>query len=138
VFADAASQVASSAAQAADSTRKADVSIGPEEASSKAIKEKGTAASQQVRQASYQFRDDLEAYLRDKFPKQRRDAVINRAKKVVQDIQENSDFQETADFVVDMIHKYATRVHSSVAAEGKQVDVQSDENLDIAMKDAQV
>lgn len=138
MFADAASQVASGASHAADNARSTDVNIDQESTSSKAIKEKGNAASQQVRQASYQFRDDLEAYLREKFPKQRRDAVINRMKKVVQDIQENPDFQETVDFVVDMMHRYATRVKDSVAAEGKQADVKSDENFDIAMKDAQV
>jgi hypothetical protein len=139
MFADAAAQVASAASRAEDRARSSDPSnINPEDISRSAVKEKGSAIADSARKATYQFRDDLESYLREKFPKQRRDAVVNRMKKVVQDIQENPDFQETVDFIVELLHKYVTKIKDNVAVEGKTADVKPDEHFDIAMKDIQV
>jgi hypothetical protein len=139
MFADAASQVATTASQAAENAKSTDINI--DEAANtdrEAVKEKSIAVSESARKATTQVRDELESYFREKFPKQRRDAVINHMKKAVQEIQENPEFQETMDFIVDMMCKYATRVKDSVVGEGKKADVQPDENFDIAMKDVQV
>ncbi|KAF8533978.1 hypothetical protein BDD12DRAFT_758363 [Trichophaea hybrida] len=138
MFADAAAQVASTASGVEDQARSTDLSsVNPEHISPAVVKEKGTAIAESARKSTYQFRDDLESYLREKFPKQHRDAVVNRMKKVVQDIQENPDFQETVDFIVELMHKYVTKIKDSVVAEGKTVEVKTDENFDIAMKDVQ-
>jgi hypothetical protein len=130
IFADVASQVASTASDFAERARSSDAKI-PGDVNRGAIREK-------ARHSAYQTRDEAEAYLRHKFPKQRRDTVVNRLKKVVQDIQSNADFQDTVDFLIDLGKKYALRVKDNMISEGKKADVSSDENFDIAIKDAQV
>lgn len=138
MFADAASQVAATAAEAAAKAKSTEIDVQniSSAADSKGVKEKGIAVAESSRKVVSKFRDDLEAYLHEKFPKQRRDAVVNRLKKVIQDIQQNPDFQETVDFIVDMFHKYSTRVKESLEG-GKTAEAQPNDNFDIAVKDLQ-
>jgi phage gp36-like protein len=109
--------------------------------SSRAVKEKGTAMSESAKKGAYQFRDEVESYLREKFPKQRRDAVVNRLKKVITDIQENPEYQETVDFVVEIMKGYVKKI-KEVAEEAVDRDdgvkLKTDEHWDIAVKDIQV
>jgi hypothetical protein len=139
MFADAAMQVAVAASHAAESAKSADVNV--EEVARidrKAVKEKGIAVAESSRKAATQFRDDLEQYLREKFPKQRRDAVINRLKKVIQDVQENPEFQETIGFIIDMVRRYATRVKETIVKEGQEEEPKTYDDFEIALKDFQV
>jgi hypothetical protein len=139
IFADAAMQVAAAASQVAESAKSADVDVDEvANIDRKAVKEKGIAAAESSRKAVTQFRDDLEQYLREKFPKQRRDAVINRLKKVIQDIQQNPEFQETIDFTVDLVRRYATRVKESIVKEEQEEEPKPYDDFEIALKDFQV
>lgn len=142
LFADAASSVASTAEQAADKARESDPSkLAQGEMSSRAVKEKGTAMSESAKKGAYQFRDEMESYLREKFPKQRRDAVVNRLKKVITDIQENPEYQETVDFVVEVMKGYVKKVKEvaeEVIDKDGGVKAKTDEHWDIAVKDIQV
>ncbi|KAI5796891.1 hypothetical protein FPQ18DRAFT_255807 [Pyronema domesticum] len=141
LFADAASSVASTAEQAADKARESDPSkLAQGEMSSRAVKEKGTAMSESAKKGAYQFRDEMESYLREKFPKQRRDAVVNRLKKVITDIQENPEYQETVDFVVEVMKGYVKKVKEvaeEVIDKDGGVKAKTDEHWDIAVKDIQ-
>jgi hypothetical protein len=138
IFADAASQVASSAGKVAERVRSTDPEqLEQKDLSSKAVKEKGLAYTDVTRKSIYESRDDIESYLREKFPKQRRDATVNRMKKVVQDIQENPDFQETVDFIIEILQKYITSIKDNIMNEGKSASVATDEHFEVAMKDLQ-
>lgn len=139
MFADAASHVAAVAAQAAESAKAVEEEVEDQEGnvgeiSGKGIKEKGVALTDSARRAGHQARDDLETYLREKFPKQRRDAAVARMKKVVQDIQQNTDFQEMVDFVVELLRGYVKRIGAGVQEEGGKTEVLVDENFETAMK----
>lgn len=136
ILADAASQVASVAGKAAERVRSTEPDqIQQKDLSAKAIKEKGLAYTDVTRKSVYESRDDLESYLREKFPKQRRDATVNRFKKVIQDIQENPDFQETVDFLVELGQKYVSSIKQSLAGETQKATVTTDEHFDVALKD---
>lgn len=102
---------------------------------------KGSAYVDQAKRKGQQSRDDIESYLREKFPKQRRDAVVNRLKKVIIEIQGNPDFQDTVDFMMDLARRYGTTVKERMGVEvrkSKRGGVQTDEHFDRALQDAKV
>lgn len=104
-------------------------------------KEKGREYSEQLWQKARQTRDDMESYLRQKFPKQRRDAVVNRLKRVLTEIQNNPDFQEAVDFLMGLMRKYVATFKDKMMQEGrrtKQSGVQTDEHFDRAFMQAKV
>jgi Family of unknown function (DUF5923) len=107
-----------------------------------AAKEKGIAYGEQAKKKARSSREDIESYLREKFPKQRQDAVINRLKKVITDIQQNPDFTETIEFLVELAQKYIKSIKTSVQKEaGKSkvdVGIQKDEHFDRAIQEAKV
>ena len=144
IFADAASSAAAFAARAAEKASKAAEQVRPsqEELSKvedetsareeehprvppraelkRQVQEKGRAYAEETRKRSYKAGDELQEYLKQKFPKQRRDAVINRFKKVIGDIQSNPDFQETAEFVVQLVSDYINQLKEAVVQEGRE------------------
>jgi negative regulator of replication initiation len=159
IFADAASATAGIASKAADIARPsedisqieqpAESTFGDPQSAKKApsasqardtAKEKGAAFVDQARSKTYQSRDDIESYLREKFPKQRRDAVINRLKKVISDIQRNPDFNDTVDFMFELGQKYVTRVKTKLVKEanGSKPSLDTDQNFDRAVEDLKV
>lgn len=160
ILADAASQAASLATTASDKLRPSEDetsqidkpasaalgdrnSTGPPSVSEvqKQAKDKGSAYAEQAKKKSQQSRDDIEAYLREKFPKQRRDAVVNRLKRVITEIQKNPDFQETADFMMDLAKRYGASLKEQMSAEvdkSRKSGVQTDEHFDRALQDAKV
>lgn len=102
---------------------------------------KGSAYVDQAKRKGQQSRDDIESYLREKFPKQRRDAVVNRLKKVIIEIQGNPDFQDTVDFMMDLARRYGTTMKERIGGEvrkSKRGGVQTDEHFDRALQDAKV
>ncbi|KAL7270560.1 hypothetical protein RUND412_006734 [Rhizina undulata] len=161
IFADAASNLAITASKAADSARpsEADLSQIDKPSSSTAdasgskksmgsppsakqlssvVKDKGMKYVDVVRTKGIESKDEVEAYLREKFPKQRTDAIINRLKNVVTDIQKNSDWQETADFLWALVGEYVQRIGKGIVEEGKKSEetVSGDEHFEVAMQDA--
>lgn len=104
-------------------------------------KEKGREYSDQAWQKGNQTRDDMESYLRQKFPKQRRDAVVNRLKRVLTEIQNNPDFQEAVDFLMGLMRKYGVTLRDKMMQEAqrtKESGVQTDEHFDRAFMQAKV
>lgn len=145
IIADAASSAAAYAARAAEKASKAAEQVHPsqEELSrlddesgargqeeqyrvppgteiKRQVQEKGRAYAEETRKRTYKAGDELQEYLKQKFPKQRRDAVINRFKKVVGDIQSNPDFLETAEFVVQLVGDYVNQLRETVVQEGRE------------------
>lgn len=162
VFADAASAAAGVASRAAENARPSeDISRIEQPAESTlgdpnarmpsarqardqardAAKEKGAAYLDQARKKTFQSRDDIESYLREKFPKQRRDAVINRFKKTVADIQKNPDFNDAVEFLIELAQKYISGIKNKVAKEASsssKPSVETDQNFDRAIEDFKV
>lgn len=104
-------------------------------------KQKGSAYAEQARKKGLQSRDDIESYLREKFPKQRRDAVVNRLKRVITEIQNNPDFQETVDFMMDLAKKYGMTLKDKIgdeAQKSKSNGIQTDDHFDRALQEAKV
>jgi len=102
------------------------------------VQERARGYTDETRKRTYKAGDDLQEYLKQKFPKQRRDAVVNRLKKVIADIQQNPDFQETAEFVIQLVSDYVNRLRDTVVQEGKKVgretNVHYDEHFEIALE----
>lgn len=162
ILADAASQVGSIATKASDQFRPSESETsqiekpaepalgdapagedGPPSAGTlrRQARGKGSAYIEQAKKKGQQSRDDIESYLREKFPKQRRDAVVNRLKKVITEIQGNPDFQDTVDFMMDLVRRYGLTMKERMGVEvrkNKRSGVQTDEHFDRALQDAKV
>ena len=104
--------------------------------------DKSRGFAEETRRRTHQAGDDIQEYLKQKFPKQRRDAVINRFKKVLADIQNNPDFQETAEFIIQLIGDYAERLKDVAVEEGKRIksdtSLHYDEHFEEAMQNGKV
>jgi len=156
IFADAASfaaHVASSAAEKARPTgdisqieQPAESGLGDPNASpdipsasriQSMAKDKGISYVETLRGQTSQSRYDVESYLREKFPKQRRDAVINRLKGTINEIQKNSDFNDTVDFLIEMTHKYIDRMTENLVKEtsAQEPTIRTDEHFDRAVQE---
>jgi len=133
IFADAASTAASNISSAAESARpskdelenvdkpaeggvqddKKRSELPSKDEAQNALKElqkKGKGYAEQVRKKGYESRDEIENYLRQKFPKQRQDAIINRLKKAINDIQKDPDFNETVEFLLELMQRYIRQI----------------------------
>lgn len=95
-------------------------SVPPSAELKRQAQEKGRAYAEETRRRTYKAGDELQEYLKQKFPKQRRDAVINQFKKVIGDIQRNPDFQETAEFVVQLMSEYINQLKETAVQEGRE------------------
>ncbi|KAI5800208.1 hypothetical protein DFH27DRAFT_482855 [Peziza echinospora] len=145
IFADAASNVASVAGSAAEQIHPSEEQLAQLDSSAPetfASREEGAKASKDfpaessklqkqasekskdvaadARRKAYKAGDDVQEYLKQKFPKQRRDAVINRMKKIIRDIQGNEEFQEAAEFVLTLVRDYAAKLRDATAGETKK------------------
>lgn len=162
IFADAASSVASYASDAAERTRPSEEQLSQVDKAAETLPAKETAQGPQnvpsraqltkqaaetsrtyaenLRKKSYETNDELQEYLKRKFPKQRTDAVINRLKKVVTDIQENPDFKETAEFIIQMVQDYVFRLRDATLEEGRRTkgSVGYDAHFEEAMQKGKV
>ncbi|KAF8468285.1 hypothetical protein BDZ91DRAFT_656346, partial [Kalaharituber pfeilii] len=74
----------------------------------------------EARKRTYKASEDVQSYLAQKFPKQRRDAAINRLKKLLVDVQNNPDFQSSAEFLINLFKDYASRVRDAAIEEGQK------------------
>ncbi|PWW72654.1 hypothetical protein C7212DRAFT_360023 [Tuber magnatum] len=156
IFADAASFTANVAGSVAEKARPGgDISqieqpaesalggpdTGPDVPSASRIrsmaKDKGISYAETLRKQTSQSRYDMEAYLREKFPKQRRDAVINRLKGTIGGIQKNPDFNDTVDFLIEMAQKYIGGMADSLVKEtsAQKPAIHTDEHFDRAVQD---
>ncbi|KAI5787270.1 hypothetical protein EDC01DRAFT_708224 [Geopyxis carbonaria] len=122
MFADAASNVASNANAAADSARSDNDFELP---STSDVKNK-------VHESLFSSKEELESYLREKFPQQRRDSAVERLKKIVKEVQSKPEFQGTMEFLIELGKKYINRLKDQ--AEGVHVD--GDDNFEKACNDA--
>jgi len=98
-------------------------------------KDKGISYVEALRGQASQSRYDVESYLREKFPKQRRDAVINRLKGTINEIQKNSDFNDTVDFLIEMTHKYIDKMTDNLVKETQEPTIRTDEHFDRAVQE---
>ncbi|KAF8426692.1 hypothetical protein EV426DRAFT_636185 [Tirmania nivea] len=100
--------------------------------------EKSRTYAEETRRKAYAAGSEIEDYLKHKFPKQRRDAVINRLKKVVADIQSKPDFQETFEFIGSLMSDYITHIKDTILQEGKKAkkdaQLQYDEHFTMALQ----
>ncbi|KAG0132128.1 hypothetical protein HOY82DRAFT_484086 [Tuber indicum] len=156
IFADAASFAANVASSAAEKARPGgdisqieqpaesalgDPSTSPDIPSASRIrsmaKDKGISYTEALRKQTTQSRYDVESYLREKFPKQRRDAVINRLKSTIGEVQKNSDFNDTVDFLIEMAQKYIGGITDSLDKEtsAQKPAIHTDEHFDRAVQD---
>ncbi|RPA99516.1 hypothetical protein L873DRAFT_1683147 [Choiromyces venosus 120613-1] len=150
IFADAASFAANVASSAAEKARpeediseieKPAESAGPDIPSTSQMrsmaKDKGISYADALRKQTHQSRYDMESYLREKFPKQRRDAVINRLKGSISEIQKNEDFNRAVDFLLEMAQNYIGGLVDSLTKEtsAQKPTVRTDEHFDRAVQD---
>lgn len=101
--------------------------------------EKTRTYTEGVRRKTYSAGSEIEEYLRQKFPKQRRDAVINRLKKALADVQSNPDFQETFEFLASLMTDYISHIRDTIVQQGKKVkketeELQYDEHFAMALQ----
>jgi len=96
------------------------------------LRKKGKGYAEQARRRGYESRDEIENYLRQKFPKQRQDAIINRFKKVISDIQKDPDFNESVEFLIELVQKYIRRVKEVALNQG--ADVEGNDEFDEALE----
>lgn len=66
---------------------------------------------------------------------------MNRLKKIITEIQGNPDFQDTVDFMMDLVRRYGATMKERMGVEvrkSKRSGVQTDEHFDKALQDAKV
>ncbi|BFZ60980.1 hypothetical protein YB2330_002037 [Saitoella coloradoensis] len=158
IFADAASQAAGLATFAADTVRpsKSDLEAIDKPASESATNDKkddgdddnvdettvkvpkSTAdAYKKGKGKAKKARDDVEEYLRSKFPKQRQDAVINRLKKMVLDIQKSPEYTDSIDFLLELLKKYSQKLkEAGNEAVDSASSAETNSHFDIALQKA--
>jgi len=100
--------------------------------------EKSRSYTVEARRKTYATGSEIEEYLKQKFPKQRRDAVINRLKKAVADIQSNPDFSETFEFLVSLVSDYITQIKHTIMQDyskiKKDTQIQYDQHFIMALQ----
>jgi len=97
--------------------------------------EKSRTYAEEARRKTYAAGSEIEEYLKQKFPKQRRDAVVNRLKTVVADVQSNPDFQEAFEFIGSLMSDYIAHIKDTILQQGsKKTQLQYDEHFTMALQ----
>lgn len=82
--------------------------------------------------------EDIAGYVQSKFPKSRQDALLDRLKNVVVDVEKNPDYSEAVDYLLEFVETYVERLSSTVEDEAIQVtdSVHTDQHFDLALRSA--